>query len=174
MKTTSNKSRLAEAARGCSSEAEFVRLAKTRLTRIAPPTMLGGIKIEEVIAAAASGPDEGGVKNCMVYLLVNDDCSSCRLGEGLPDRPLMSMTAYVINATSAGLAWAAPRRQRKRDFWLIRPVLSDMIDANGAGMSYVVLADGLSKKQAKAGQRAVFDLLRLRRHGGFLINESRQ
>jgi hypothetical protein len=165
---------LDEATRGFQSPSQFKRLAETRLTEITPPTRLGGKPIEDVIAAAASGPDDGGAKDYMVYLVTSDDCSDCRVGEGKADRPLAHMTAYLLNTTPAGKALVEYKRQTMPSYWRMKQSLIDMLAANGGRASYIILADNLSKQQSLFGQMAVATLLGLRRHGGFLINENYQ
>jgi hypothetical protein len=151
--------------------AQFVALAETRLTRIVAPATLAGRPIAELQKAAASAPDDADEKDRMVYMLVNGDCSLGRVGEGRADRPIMSMAAYLINATPE---FIEPLRQRRhKNVWSIAKSLYDMIEANGSRLSYIVLAESLSKRQAQAGEQAMFDLLGLRKYGGWLINEAR-
>jgi hypothetical protein len=124
--------------------------------------------------AAASGAEDGeGFKDRMVYMLVNDDLSAGRVGEGKAERPLMSMAAFLVNAAPD---WVLPRRAARsnKHFWPITRSLSDMIAANGGRVSYIVLADSLSKRQSSAGEQALFDLMALERWGGWLKNEARR
>ncbi|WP_334399208.1 hypothetical protein [Bradyrhizobium sp. AZCC 2289] len=154
------------------TETKFREQAKTLLTRIAAPAMLGGHPISKLQAVAASAPDDGGFKDRIIYMLLNDDCSLGRLGEGKSDRPLMSMAAYLINTTPQFIEPLRERRGKK--VWPMTQSLIEMIRVNGGRMSYVVLADDLSKQQAQAGEQALFALMGLRKHGGWLINETRR
>jgi len=175
---------LAATLRGFNRDKQFVDFACGRLTKVEkPPRRLGkcarsprGYPIAEVRAAALhwsiEGPfkDDPAVKDCMIYLLVPDDFSAGRAGEGQDIRPLMCMTAYLINAVPEYIEPIRARRQNPHA-WSQPRALWNMIDANGARINYIVLAERLTKAQAKYGQDAVMALLGLRKHGGWLVNE---
>jgi hypothetical protein len=140
---------------------------------VSAPATLGGHPIDRVVAATASAPEGGGDKDRMVYMLVNDDFSAGQVGEGKANRPLMFMAAFLINAAPD---FVLPRRRAKSNshFWPIGRSLFDMIAANGGRISYIVLADGLSRRQSQAGKKAIFDLMGLEKRGGWLTNEARR
>jgi hypothetical protein len=56
--------------------------------------------------------------------------------------------------------------------WTIPKSFVDFIVANDFHMPYVVLADGLSKNDSRAGEQAIFDHFGIG-PGSFLINPSR-
>jgi hypothetical protein len=112
------------------------------------------------VVAAATGTDDGETGDTAVYLFGNRDLSIARLGEGiLPDRAI-AHTDYVLIKISQ----VPHKRSGQPDLTF------DAVLASGGYGYYAVLADNLSKKRAKMGQRAVFDLLGIKRHGGWLTN----
>jgi hypothetical protein len=127
--------------------------------------MLAGRPIAEIQAAATSAPDDGQIGDRGIYILGDETMSVGRVGNGLlHDRPAMHVASYLIRLSSV------PDKIQRR--WPITQETFAMLEANGGRGWYVVLADNLSKTRATAGEQAVFNLLGLRRDGGWLLSGS--
>jgi hypothetical protein len=102
-----------------------------------------------------------------VYLIVNRDLTKARLGEGrILTRIRDHIRAFAINESPV-LRVLPPR-------WPMGSPLIELIRetiAEGNKIYYVVLAEGLTKPAALAGQTALFNAFGIRGNGGFFINE---
>ena len=147
---------------------ELQKRAQRDTRRIALPAQIGGFPIEQLQAAASSGPsDNSSWENRIVYMILNKDCSAGKVGEGKWDRPPTHLAAAMIRTFPAS-DWKGPGD------WVLGKPLQDMLVANGYEASYIVLAKGLSKAQSKFGEGAVCRLMGLKRDGGWLLNVSRE
>lgn len=147
---------------------ELWKRAQRDTRRIALPAQIGGFPIEQLQAAASSGlPDNNSWENRIVYMILNKDYSAGKVGEGKWDRPPTHLAAAMIRTFPAS-DWKGPTD------WRLGKPLQDMLVTNGYEASYVVLAKGLSKAQAKYGEGAVCRLMGLQKDGGWLLNIMRE
>jgi hypothetical protein len=151
-----------------------MRTSYTVLREIAEPVSaekVNGTPIAEwqrIARSGATGDDARGDRG--VYLIVNRGLSKARVGEGhIATRLRDHVRCFAFNENPT-LRAIPPR-------WSHDPSLIDLIRETTADenrLFYVVLADGLGKKAAKAGQDALFDTFGIRRDGGWLINSWRR
>ena len=98
-----------------------------------------------------------------IYIVLSLDHSKGRLGEGNPMQRMRDHLGAAISclAPNAPIRWSTPSS------------FVDFIVANDFRMPYVVLADGISKADAFAGQQRMFDHFGLGQDS-FLINPWRR
>jgi hypothetical protein len=120
--------------------------------------------ISDLQRVARSGVHDNVGGDRGVYLIVDCDGSRPRLGKGhILTRIKDHIRAYAINVSRIdGPRWSMGRT-------LIELIRDTIAKANR--VYYVVLADGLTKEQATAGEAALFAAFGLRRYGGLFINE---
>jgi hypothetical protein len=146
---------------------ELQKLAKLRTVPLKlVPGSIHGIPMEKIRAAASSGSYDGGDRNRIVYLSVNDDCSAGKVGEGKLERLWTHLAAALMRSTPA-VDWKGPRD------WPIGQPFYEMLVNNQLQAKYIVLANGLSKQQSRKGEGAVYDLMGVAGMGGWLVNVMR-
>jgi hypothetical protein len=116
-----------------------------------------------------------GERNCFVYLIVTPDFTKGRVGEGQKIRPVEQLVSYFWHEGPKDWQdreWAIKARtvKQSREKWKnqakeTRELIRDSKDR----VYYIVVADGLTKAQSKAGERAMFNKL-----GPWLVNPRRR
>ena len=133
-------------------------LAVSRAYRVYPEN-IGGTSVAD-LKGIARGPPGG---DSSVYVLLKSDGSRGRLGEGfLPQR--------LRDHYGAAISRLAPRAPIR---WSIPQEFVDFIVSNDFYLPYVVLAEGLAKADAFAGQQRIFDHFGIGSRS-FLINPWRR
>jgi hypothetical protein len=126
------------------------------------PDCLGGIPVTELTRLAA--PDASPGDRC-VYIVLSLDQTKGRLGEGVERERMKGHLGAAISRHSPAMHAGPPDGPTR--MWSIPPELVDLIAGNGFRLPYVVVADGLSKADARAGEARLWDMPALR---PFLIN----
>jgi hypothetical protein len=147
------------------------------VTLLSPPEVLAGrpFSLLESLARYAVPAGVGPSDRC-VYLIVTPDFAMGRLGQGLPNRFWHNVNAYYWNLATdewREKQWRKYLSGRKDSVDRYQPMTEgaiEVINKSGDHVYYTLLAHGLTKTQSQAGEKAIFDELRTRRHGGWLVN----